>query len=127
METSSKRPITEISKVPYYGDSFPIIPRKAKVRRKELMAFIKLQYKETGFFPTLSFWLAVPFRLNGVYHRYKEGLDLTKKSFCKQAKMEWAFLFLIYNKMLKRKDEEYAYDFIKKSIQVAAPEGIETK
>lgn len=120
--TKTKLPLTEISKVPYYGKSFPIIPRKASVRQKEMMAFIKVQFKEMGFFRTLGFWFTVPFRLKGSYKKYKDGLDLTQKSFGKQAKMEWAFLFLSYNKMLKLKGEDYAYAFVKKSIQAAAPD-----
>ncbi|MCA9936643.1 MAG: hypothetical protein KC415_22060, partial [Anaerolineales bacterium] len=119
--TTQKLTLDQINTVPYYGKSFPFLPRKASVRNKEVWAFIKLQAKEIGLFPALAFWIAMPFRLGGVYRQYKEGMDLMKKSFGAEAKMEWAFLILTYKDMEKRHDAEYAYDFIKRAIQAAAP------
>lgn len=120
METK-KLSLDQISTVPYYGKSFPFLPRKTNVRNKEVMVFVKLQFKEIGFFPALFFWLALPFRLGGVNREYPKGMDLMKKSFGAEAKMEWAFLILVYQDMEKRQSAEYAYDFIKRSIQAAAP------
>jgi len=116
----SKIPLSEISKVPYYGRSFPFIPWSFTSKVKVSITFAKHLYKTVGLFSFLGFWLMLPFRWSQASRKYSQGVDLMGNSFGWMAKLEWTLLLIIYEELTNSNDEEAAYAFARRAIQDAS-------
>ncbi|MCB1143919.1 MAG: L-2-amino-thiazoline-4-carboxylic acid hydrolase [Leptospiraceae bacterium] len=113
-------PISEISKLPYYGNKFPFIPYSFQSKIKVSIVFAKHLYKMIGFFPFLLFWLFIPFHLYRTNSKYKEGVRLMGHAFGFMARIEWLLLLVIYDLINNKYGKEKAYQFSKNAIQDAS-------
>lgn len=115
---NTKKQLSEINQVPYYGKSFPFIPWTFMSKAKVSIVFAKIFYKKTGLLTFLNFWLIqLPFNAITTLRTNKKGLGLMKDSFGSMAKLEWFLLIEIYHFLEKRNNKEYAYQFAKEAIQ----------
>lgn len=120
MITLQKLPLSEISKVAYFGKSFPFIPYSFTSKVKVSLVFAKHLYKTLGLFPFIGFWLALPFRWFPTIKKYKEGIQLMGNSFGWMARLEWILLLAIYDVLEKKFSTDKAYQFSKEAIQDAS-------
>jgi hypothetical protein len=113
----NKKKLSEITKVPYYGENFPFIPWTLIAKFKVELIFAKNLYKKLGFLSFLWFCLMLPFRLVPNFKKNRDGIRLMGKSFGWMAKTEWALLLVIYRQFEKKYGKFDAYLFAKNSIQ----------
>lgn len=116
----NKIPLTEISKVPHYGQHFPFIPWTLGSKIKVSFVFAKHLYHKIGLLNYLQFWLLLPFRLPNVLQSHKEGLRLMQNTFGWMAKVQWILLIIIYEVLEKKVGKEEAYQYAKDAIQDGA-------
>lgn len=118
--TSEKLSLSQVEKLPHYGQSFPFIPWTTASKMRVSLVFARHLLAELGAGRFGLFWLLLPFRLGPAYERSRDGFRLMREKFGRMAEGEWLLLVIIYRYLESRKGREAAYRFAKKAIQDAS-------
>ncbi len=116
----SKRSLTDVKDVPYYGQNFPFIPWTWGARLKVSVIFSQHLYQQVGWWQFLQFWLLLPFRIPVALRKHGKGLELMKSAYSSLAKFQWLLLIIIYEALEKRYNKAVAYAYAKAAIQDAS-------
>lgn len=110
-------PLSEVKKLPHYGEHFPFIPWSFASKLRVSWVFTVRLLEEIGLLRFAAFWLEMPFRMLPVHRELRDGFRMTRRRFGVMAEMEWTLLVLIYRDIEKRSGKQRAYAFAKDAIQ----------